>query len=36
MSYGLSADQLSRFRLDSQGIDHSINGENDKYGNFKE
>ena len=31
-----SADQLSRFRLNSQGIDHSVKGENEKYGNVKE
>ena len=28
---GGSADQLSRFTLDSQGIDHSVKGKNEKF-----
>ena len=30
-----SADQLSRFGLDNQGIDHFVKGENEKYSNIK-
>ena len=29
--YTLSADQLSRFTLDIQGIYHSVKGKNEKY-----
>ena len=31
-----SADQLSKFRCDSKGIDHFVKGKNEKYGNVKE
>ena len=31
-----SADQLSRFGFDSQGIDHFVKRKNEKYANVKE